>query len=280
MSSICFHTRDREARVGGRERHYCAMLVNNMSSGMADLEGLLRFTGEKMKFYLAEMGINHPVEVEHYFSSFGRDKRVVGGEEFPVFGTQLNTVMVYGSDEMRLAARIHGQCELFCFVEEENRGWLAGLIRRGLKTGIFRGESQGYGKGWGGVIALLEDFEGSPGPVVVDTSVCDSFPSPAPYKEEFPDGGDHTCSDEDAERCRVCEYYEKWDELGEDEKWTSGLAQLRDSGDADFTLEMKPSNWSAYRFNNEKTVVDLARAIDVEAKKLENGVKSLLALKE
>jgi hypothetical protein len=101
----------------------------------------------------------------------GRDKYfVIEGEKVDLFGSQLDTAIALGNDQLKFAARLHGQCEVHCYIEGQNREWLAGIIEQGLEQGIYRRE-----QGWESVVSLLRN--GCNSPVVLSYSVCDQFPS-------------------------------------------------------------------------------------------------------
>lgn len=62
-----------------------------------------------------------------------------------------NTALVLGSDAVKMAARIHAQCEIHGYFEGKNRKWAADIVRKGRQAGIFRANM-----GWEEVIDLLE----------------------------------------------------------------------------------------------------------------------------
>ena len=95
---------------------------------------------------------------------------MVEGQRVDIFGAQLDTAITIGSDQLKFAARLHGQCEIHCYVECKNRKWLASIIEQGLEQHLYRKD-----KGWESVIKLLRN--GCKSPVVMSYSVCDSFPS-------------------------------------------------------------------------------------------------------
>jgi len=115
-----------------------------------------------------------------------KDNPIYGGElpketQFTsAFELQLNTAKLLGSDPLKLFAKLHGQCEIHCYVEEKNREWLAGIIRDGLRMRLYRPDMN-----WENLIALLDDVKGAPGPVVSYYSVSDYFP---PSIDEDGDG--------------------------------------------------------------------------------------------
>lgn len=128
----------------------------------------------------------------------------------------LNTAIAVGNDALRLGARLHGQCEIHCYVEGPNRAWLAGIIEAGRESGFYR-ESMG----WESVCGLLRRRDDSP--VVTSYSVTEQFP-------EFRGGADDALTDE--------------------QRWEQGVTELR----ADWSLELKPENFATFRFGDGATV--------------------------
>ena len=168
-----------------------------------------------------------------WLNGFGDSGFVLGTESVGTFTAALNTALVMGSDPIRLMARLHGQCELHCYVEGPNRAWLADIIERGRKAGIMRAES-----GWEETIALLRSRDD--GPVVTSYSVCEQFPHPRVARWE-------PSEDEEGE-----ENWDTWYDLPEDERWRMGIEGLR-SGSMGKGLEMSPATWEDYHFGGGVT---------------------------
>lgn len=93
----------------------------------------------------------------------------VAGVRLRTANVDLNTALIAGSDPVRLAAKIHGWCESHCWVDGPDRAWFAGIIREGLRTGLYRESA-----GWHEVSAALESRDDEA--VVLSYSVCDAFP--------------------------------------------------------------------------------------------------------
>lgn len=89
----------------------------------------------------------------------------------------LNTCLRIGGDPLKLATRIHGQCELHCWVAEENRLWLANIIKEGLEKNIFRKTVRGQHLQWEILRKFVTRIKDDPGEVVLSYSVCDFFGS-------------------------------------------------------------------------------------------------------
>lgn len=147
------------------------------------------------------------------------------------FGVGLNRVLDVGSDVLRLAARVHGQCEIHGFVEGRNRVWFSDLVLRGLEFGVLRVTIPRTGKasfpsGWLEVVSLLCAHRRDR-PVVSSYSVCDIFPSsPVPFRFE-----------EDRGR--------RWLRKNPDERFRLGMRALRHLR---HDLEWMPDNWGTFRF--------------------------------
>lgn len=124
------------------------------------------------------------VQAQHRFvQAFGTALRVrepdvvFAGRQLGLDNVNLNTALVAGSDPIRLAAKIHGWCESHCYIEERDRGWVAGIIDAGLAAGVYR-----QGAKWQDVQAFLRQPDD--GPVVLSYTVCESFPDPAFHPDE------------------------------------------------------------------------------------------------
>lgn len=206
MSSVAFHTRascvgDREpVRIRGWERAQWGQIVETVSSAVR---------------YLESEGVNRKLE----------RVRTWGNDELAV---DANNAIRYGSDAVILAARLHAQCEIHCYVNDQNKLWLARLVETALEVGIFRrhitpkgadGKPAGppSSSGYGELLKLLTDTR-IRGPVVCSYSVCESFPWS--YRESG----------------------EKKEDSGK--LWDRAVKRLR----KDPWLELRPTLWSAYRF--------------------------------
>jgi hypothetical protein len=202
------------------------------------------------------------------------------GQPLQAFSLILNTACQVGSDAVKLAARLHGQCELHAWVDGPNRAWLADIIQAGLHSGVFRKgiwyqdvpngpKDKWSDQGWGDVIALLRERDDEP--VVTSYSVTDRFPNrslttwnpppmPENWKPQFWEAEDWAAQSGE-ERA---EYYDEhaqdlWYELPVEEQWRLAMDGLR--ADTASGLEMKPDNWQTFRFRHELTFLDL-HAVD------------------
>lgn len=300
MSRVYFHSPHGEAELRGSERAYCGSLVSNLTAGFLrsvwgeDVKQLLSLV--RPDHYLHKVDRHSTGWLAPWVDSFqtaltgvvSRDPLAWNGHPIDSFSLCLNTAMRYGSDPVKLAARIHGQCEIHCYVEGIDRWWLADLIQEGLDTQVFRkGIWYADGatvsdnpatmpgrkwsdQGWGDVQRLLRDRDDEP--VVMSYSVCDQFPNrsyaawePPPMPEDWaPDWAqdeegraewdrDHP---DPAERA---EYYDEhvgelWYELGEAEQWRLAMEGLRSTGGG---LRIAPGEFGKYYFGHGLTLPDL-----------------------
>lgn len=236
MGRIIFHSLQQDAEVRGFERAYFSNLLANIALNILNFD----FYEEALKKSIAEADPdNYLMALPHRFktdfpiwfrTSYGK-KMMIRGKLEDVFLLQLNTALAIGNDSIKLAARIHGQCEIHCFVEGTNRRWLAEIIRKGRQIGLYR-----HKVGWEQVVTLLEldDQE----PVVLSYSVCESFPNASI-------AGYGTESDEDA-----------WYTLSLEEKWNLALSGLRKEPG----LEIKPENQNEFFFGYGVTAFDIVKS--------------------
>lgn len=139
----------------------------------------------------------------------------------------LNTAIASGSPIYAFMTRLHAQCEIHMWVAEEDRHWLADLIERGLRDNVLRRTiRKDDDMGWGDVMALLRSD--SPGPVVTDYSVTDSFACDPP--EDW--APEHEGLDEDHR-------HEAWYALPEEERWDIAFEAL---GGMAGGLQVTPEN--------------------------------------
>ena len=111
-------------------------------------------------------------------SGIGSRDMLVAGVSLDPSSVSLNTALALGSDPVRLAAKIHGWCEVHAWFDGPDRAWAADIIDQGLAAGIYRRghpADAGYSQGWEQVQALLRERDDEP--VVMSYSVCDQFPN-------------------------------------------------------------------------------------------------------
>lgn len=240
MSSVYFHTPNATARLHGSERAYFGQLCQGLTWSILDyyaewdMDKLLSVF--PASHYVHKMSAPKTVRTA-FFGSIGT-VMTLGDRGIDSFTLSLNTALAIGSDAVKLAARIHGQCELHCWVSGANRQWLAGIIQQGLDSNLYR-----LAQGWDDVLALLA--VDSVSPVVLSYSVCESFPNSTVANWASPDGDD-----------------EAWYELSRDEQWRLAFEGLS----ANEWLEMSPDRWTDYHFGDGYTAMDLVRDLDEKGK--------------
>jgi hypothetical protein len=165
------------------------------------------------------------------------------GRSISVSSCALNTLLATGSDPMKLAARLHGQCELHCWVDGRNRHWLADIMAEGRASGIFRANA-----GWEETIRLLKGRDTEP--VVTSYSVGDGFPNAGLAVDAgmWSPPGDPDDEERD---------WDAWYDLPPDEQWEVCMKALRKTAGG---LELRPDHWTypAYHFVSPITAFHVA----------------------
>jgi len=228
MSRIYFTTHDAEVELSGAERAYMSCWLNRVGLLALGLYGDSSFAVDAAKdllpfidpsSYLHRDYSDEDELVRHMQTHFvagdpETTEFTVDGDSIGVWQVFSNTGMVMG-DQVMLMARLHAQCECHCYIEEENREWVADIIDKGREKGIYRPDM-----GWESVAELLRgDNEGI---VVTSYSVCDTFPHP--YIANFDE-----------------EYDDQWYELSSDKRWELGVAGLQ-SDEKWKGLEIQPDH--------------------------------------
>lgn len=257
MSCIYFHSRDDgEVRLSGRERHFMGGLVDDLMMGVIGKgDWILQYLPKE-----AELFFKNPRERSLFSAWLRHDDKacfIVDGKEAGSFHVALNTAIALGNDVIKLAAKLHGQCEVHCWVDGPNRKWLADIMQDGLDLNIFR-----TGEGWEDVIEFMSKSTSSP--VVCSYSVCERFPN----FESLP--ADHPLRRE-VERRTDDERFDLFYEMDQVEAWDACMDGIRGKGG----LELRPETWSEIRFGAGISIFDmmkspvdafLAKARDVLAK--------------
>ncbi|MDX3694871.1 hypothetical protein PV726_31960 [Streptomyces europaeiscabiei] len=147
----------------------------------------------------------------------------------------LNTAMELGSDPVRLAARLHGQCEINCWVNGRNRRWLADVIGDGLHTGLYPD-----GCGWENLQHFLQER--------------DDLPAVTSFSEDFP--AFWTAVDLDADLTALHDEGREavWENLRAQQRWRWGMRALNSRREEQ--LEIMP-DWADYRFDSGISLGDL-----------------------
>lgn len=216
MSRIYFHSPSGETEIRGTERYWLAWVVNELSVSLLDYETVKPFIREG--HYLKKQPHVSLYEFRIAMQPFARDHYAltIDGEQISSFLLLLNTALAIGNDQIRLAARIHGQCEIHCYVEGWNRAWLAKIIEGGRDSGVYRD-----GMGWEDLIELLLSRDDEP--VVMSYSVTESFPRPMTSEQD-----------------------DSWYELPVGDQWEQAMRELRVLNDG---REIKPEGFAEFRFD-------------------------------
>jgi hypothetical protein len=273
MSRIYFHSPSGEAEVLGAERAHLGILVNDTAERRVWHYARLYLDPVQKLTSRSHLQPDRPYFLGRFITAFrvrGDKLLTWRGREIDAFAMALNTAIDLDGEGMRLVARLEGQCEIHCYVEGENRAWLAGLIQDALDAGMLR-HGMGwdapprnpYGKG-GGVIPLLRSRADEP--VVMSYSVEASFPYAAhvampPHPQEWiPEGwsteGWAALSDDERAGYRDEGRSDAFDNLPETERWAFAMDWLRSRSET-MGLELKPDDWGTFRFGHGLTVLDL-----------------------
>ena len=285
MSTIYFHSPSGEAGLRGAERHWYGRLVSKTLLAHVDmpdvtdkLEDCWIYHLLPKNSYAAEIlrdswdpndptgfmkrGYSHQVQtaIKTYLPSAGMmgENFTWGDKQIDPFHLALNTAIAAGSSAVRLAARLHGQCEIHLWVAGKNRKWLADVMRRGVRDRVLR-EGMGYLKPAPfsmcdlGVIELLEKTDDEP--VVTSYSVCESFPRlhHVPDPTVIPGYTDPAHSDKaDKEEWEIeDDNIEVFDNLPVAQQWELTFPHL-DPG-----LELKPEDFEDYGFGCGTSIFDI-----------------------
>lgn len=259
MSRVYFHTPTTKAELRGSERAHMGVLVTDIAAGLLNAGGF-RAREEfapliRPDHYLksiTERGWSSAFETAWRTGGAGIPMLTWRGHDLDPFTISLNTAATVGNDAVKLAARLHGQCEIHAWVDGPNRAWLADIIDRGMASGVLRAETQG----WERVVGMLRARDDEP--VVTSYSVCEQFPHSGvggwmpDWPEGVPERWDALSPEQQAEREARDE---EWYKLDDSEQWRIAMDALR--ADTASGLELKPENWDRFRFGNGLTVFDL-----------------------
>lgn len=259
MSRIYFHSPDGEAELRGSERAHMGLLCKDIF--LASLGSIWDYKDNRSwtrqlfppNHYLLQGNEDRRPTYEQSFSTYmsvGDAEIILGGRKISGWVVGLNTALAIGNDVFKMYARLHGQCEIHCFVRGENRAWLAAIMEQGLTDGICR-----QNQGWESVIAFLRSTNQLP--VVCSYSVCHQFPNP-----DVADVFEGAETDEEREAAR-----ERWYALSKAEQWELAFPKLH------WSLELKPDNWDEYRFSDVPNGFQLQRIVSSVERSLQIEVR-------
>lgn len=292
MSRVYFHSLSGEAELHGSERAHLGALCDEIAVGLLGLDGfrakeswqpLINPAHHMARLTFRPGGWRQTFETSFRTGSTGTPLLVWRSKPITTGTLILNTALAVGNDAVKLAARLHGQCEIHAWVDGKNRAWLADIMQSGLDCGVFRhgfpfrdgpgpdAPEKWSTQGWEEVMALLRSRDDEP--VVTSYSVGDTFPNrdvagwqPPPGSELRPSWIEshewNELSEEEREEYHVDAANELWDELDGGQQWELAMTGLRNRPGM---LELTPDNWHRFHFRHGLTVLDL-RAHDRDAR--------------
>lgn len=282
MSRVYFHSPTRTAELRGSERAWLASLVTDISDGIMHLRDSSRVERLRSLVHPDHYMARKPAPTfegltdwaRNYSTAFAvgfREKTPLiqyKGQPIDQFAVALNTAARLGNDQIKLAARLHGQCEIHAWVAGPNRTWLADIMQAGLDSGVYRHgiqypaepdrgrpEPLWVSQGWDDVIELLRERDDEP--VVTSYSVCDQFPnsSVGDWMPPWPKGRAQRWDALTEEQQQVRrERSDAWYDLESAEQWRIAMEGLQANGGG---LEMNPAEWLDFRFAPDVSLLDL-----------------------
>lgn len=255
MSKIYWTTEKNETEISGSERAWMDGLASDVAEGIMHLRSVGKRDRLRSLIHPDNPVAHHPLTGsgmpwEMAYSLMFHDGGWPGeaplvtydGHTINTFELVLNTALAVGSDAVKLAARLHGQCEIHAWVDGSDKAWLADIIDSGLKTGTLRHgvwyqsqigdpDRKWLSMGWERVLALLAEDNTSP--VVTSYSVCDVFP-------DMPESWTGTD--------------DEWDDLSHADRWETSMVDICTNGKS---LQLKPDDWQTFRFGHKLSVLDL-----------------------
>lgn len=258
MSRVYFHSPSGEAELRGSERAYAASICGEMGLWALKHE-IDPFRGDSPLLAWVPPGCYLRLMKKEAFARAFQDWFMAGlsgaylanpetGDQYPTFRLALNTAVAAGSDPVRLLARIHGSCEIHCYVEGPDRAWLAAIMEVGLRDNVFRTD-----QGWESVIEFLGGRDDEP--VVMSYSVTEGFPD----AHVCVDAGLATLPDGPSEERD--EWFETWGEQSSEDQWTQALEALRLLNET-WVLRLDPATFAEHRFWGGESAFDIARWIN------------------
>lgn len=254
MTTLDFISPDGEACVTGREWHRLWNILHDVTIGIVNVSSVSGRTRMEELTGTEAPEVTGPEDfpryrqwvdsMEHRFNTSWAGPGITWqGRDLKKLGIVVNTAV--GGDPLKLAARLIAQADEHCWVEAQDRTWLAGIIEQGLKASVLTGRFLSYGDsglwepaGWEGVIALLRTRIDQP--VVVSYSVTGSFRNmPDRWRPDL-DGSD----DRD----------DKWDELGAAGRWQACMDDLRARRPG---ARLDPATWDDVQFDDTVSALDL-----------------------
>lgn len=254
MSTLCFHSKNGRNDIPGTEWYWFNNLCRKMLIAILDLKNddenrphPFRKAFPAGHYTHSYQGCEWTKTAETFVMVADSDFQItVGSRKTSLPTAALNTALALGGDQLKLAARICGQCEIHAFVEGPNRAWLASIMELGVQQGgIFRNVN------WEKVIEFLKSS--SDGPVVMSTSICEAFPNEIIAMTEGTWSKPETTEEEEDSE----DYEDPWYSMPEDEKWRLAMEALRIRNARGFKVELKPDNWNNFYFGSGVDAFDI-----------------------
>jgi hypothetical protein len=258
MSTVDFVSEHGIAHLHGSEGHYLASLPARITLGLLDL-GALR-ARETYAGILAPdsplRGLNGAAFGMFFattWSTGGIGESAFEWRGHPLDSLQisLNTALALGGDPIRFAC--HFSFAGYPWVDGPDRAWLADIIDKGVRAGVFRGPNQG----WDAVTELLRSRDD--GPVVIgDSTGSREFPTPYLGGWFPPELGNDYRRLTEAQQEVWDERADAWYEVDPAERFRIAMGALR--AHPDQGLQMRPETWTELFFGNGLTAFDLLAA--------------------
>lgn len=246
MSRIHFHSPSDTLDIAGMERYHADIATRDK---MWEVFGGEEVGIELLRPYLPEFWRRVDAEEVKYFvngsRAFGGGVLNIEGYELDIGTLALNTSMEIGSDALRLLARLHAQSEIHCWVDGQNRNWMADIIAAGRTDGVLREEM-----GWEELADFLRSRDDEP--VVCSYSVSDSFPNYGMLPES------HRLKKREAKGDDIDDILDAYYRMRWQTQWKLCMGELRSQTGR---LEMKPDDWKTYHFGDGITAGRLIEAL-------------------
>lgn len=155
MSSIAFESVAGTVLIGGRERARMGVLINDVGWAVKNR--------------------GHDNDTKKLAWVYSGDTE---------FAEQLGWVCIVGNDAMKLAAHIHGQCEIHGWVHPDDGEWFARQIESAVHAGVLADDGRQHYGTWADLADLAR---ASTTPLVSSYSVCEGWPDPYLIAEHRPD---------------------------------------------------------------------------------------------
>ena len=246
MSAIYLHTEaDDPVRISGAERGWLGGIVDaaSLASVQLDQGRLRRLWKEKDPDLLWVMRATRGDPHRISYNVGGETVWDAGGGEHNAFHVALNSAMAFGGPHVRLAARLHGQCEIHCYVEDVQRHFLARKIEDATSCGIFRA-----GVGWEEAVARLREVRHF-GAAVFSYSTTRNFPCLQP-------GAIDPVYDDEREWDAACR---EFDALPRRTRWGRAMEALRQRNRDGCRMHLADFGWERFTFGDAPTLPELRR---------------------